>query len=64
MKVIFLQNTMYQSHRYCAGESADVPEDVAKKLVEDSLAYAEDLAGADEPAPSVSKPARRKKVQK
>lgn len=64
MRVIFLQNTMYQSNRYRAGDSVDVPEEVAKELVDHLLAYAEDSAGSNESAAPVSKPTRRKKVQK
>lgn len=41
MKVIFLQNTIYDGRRYPAGEAADVDDTTAKKMIDASLAYAD-----------------------
>lgn len=41
MQVIFLQNTIHAGRRYRAGESAEVDDQVAKKMIEADLAYSE-----------------------
>lgn len=49
MQVIFLQNTIYKSRRYRAGESAKVDEAIAKQMIEADLAYVD--KEAEEKAP-------------
>ena len=66
MKVIFLQNTLFDGRRYVAGESADVPDAVAKQMAEALLVHVEqsvvDLT--EEPAKAPPKRVARKAAAK
>lgn len=64
MKVIFLQNTIFSGRRYPAGASAEVPDDVAEKMVKAALAYAEKTIEAPAAAEEPVKPAPRRTRQK
>jgi hypothetical protein len=67
MKVIFLQNTLFDGRRFVAGESADVPDAVAKKMFDALLAYAEKPIAApadDQPVKAPVKRTTRKAVPK
>lgn len=41
MRVILLQNTIYKGRRYSAGESVDLPDDVARRGEEIGIAHAQ-----------------------
>lgn len=57
MQAIWLQNTIYKGRRYAAGESADLPDDVARRAEKDGLAHVSGDAPADMPV-SGPKPAQ------
>lgn len=67
MKVLFLQNTIFSGRRYPAGASAEVPDDVAEKMVKAALAYAEktiEAPAAEEPVKPAPRRTRQKAVPK
>lgn len=57
MRVILLQNTIYKGRRYSAGESVDLPEDVARRAEKDGLAHVQGELAPDMPV-SGPKPAQ------
>ncbi len=67
MEVILLQNTVFNSLRYRAGETLVMSEDLAKKLIESELAVAvpqineEPVVVDTEAEEPVKKPVRRTK---
>ena len=64
MQAIWLQNTIYKGRRYAAGESADLPENVARRAEKDGLAHVQGELAPDmpeiEPKPAQNAPQTKK----